>query len=81
MPEPVAVLPVSARMAEAVKSNPESVRLTARGADGVTVIERPQRNSATVTVMVDYVSEVDAAGRPVWDHPGAVHEYDPYSRL
>jgi hypothetical protein len=81
MPAPVAVVPVSAKVAEAVKVNPESVRISARGPDGLSIIERPQRNHVNVTVMVDYVREVDADGKPVWDRPSVVHEYDPLSRL
>jgi|SRR5262249_19385967 len=82
LPIPVAVVPVSDKIAKAVKANPESVRVSARGADGISIIERPHRNPQNVTVMVDYVREVDANGRPVWDRPGVVlSDYDPYSRL
>jgi hypothetical protein len=81
LPVPVALVPVSQRVAEAVKANPESVRISAKGADGISIIERPQRNHVNVKVMVDYVREVDADGRPMWDRPGVVHEYDPLSAL
>jgi hypothetical protein len=27
------------------------------------------------------VTEVDPNGRPVWDRPGVVHEYNPLDRL
>jgi hypothetical protein len=79
-PTPVVTLPVSEKLAEAAKANPETVRVSARGSDGMSRIEGPRRNSI-VTVCVDYVREVDANGRPVWDDPRPVHEYDPYSRL
>jgi hypothetical protein len=75
----VVTVPVSNKVAQVVKANPESVRISARDNDGVSVFERPQHNSARVTVMVEHVREVDANGRPVW--PSVVHEYDPLSRL
>jgi hypothetical protein len=81
LPAAVALVPVSPKVAEAVKANPESVRISAKGADGISIIERPQRNHVNVKVMVDYVREVDADGRPMWDRPGVVHEYDPLSAL
>jgi len=81
LPTPVAVIPVSKRVADAVKENPESVRVAAKDARGISIVERPQHTSTLVSVMVDYVREVDANGRPVWDRPGAVHEYDLYTRL
>jgi hypothetical protein len=80
LPTVVAVVPVSQRVAEAVKANPKSVRVSARGADGISIIERPRLN-ANVMVMIDHVQEVDANGRPVWYRPGVVSDYDPYSRL
>ena len=73
------VVPISERVAQAVKANPESLRISARDGDGVTVFEKPQLNYARVTVMVEHVQEVDANGRPVW--PSVVSEYDPISRL
>src|SRR5262249_25851256 len=81
LPMVVAVVPVSQRVAGGGKGNPENVRGSARGGDGISVIEKPRRNPQNVTVMVDYVREVDANGRPVWDRPGVVSDYDPYSRL
>ncbi len=42
---------------------------------------KPQGNPHRVTVMVDWVREVDADGRPVWDRTGAVHEYNPLDAL
>jgi hypothetical protein len=38
----VLVVTVSERFAQAVKANPEGVRVYAKGADGVTVMERPE---------------------------------------
>jgi hypothetical protein len=76
---PVAVVPVSEKIAEAVKANPQSVRISARGTDDIAIVEGPRRDSTTVRVMVEYVREVDADGRPVWD--SVVSDYDPLSRL
>jgi hypothetical protein len=78
---PVVTLPVSPKIAEAVRTNPESVRVSARGADGIAVIEGPKGNPNHVTVRVDLVSEVDAEGRPVWPMAAAVHQYDPLDAL
>ena len=75
---PVTIVPISERVAQVAKANPEGVRISARDGDGVTVFEKPQLN-ARVTVMVEHVQEVDAQGRPVW--PSVVSEYDPISRL
>jgi hypothetical protein len=77
---PVLVIPVSEKVAAAAKANPESVRVSARSAEDVHVVEGPRRNEV-VHVRVDRVAEVDANGRPVWDQGGAVHEYDPLAAL
>ena len=77
---PVVAVPVSEKVAEAVKANPESVRVSARSADGVSVFGGPQRNPANVTVRVEWVREVDADGRPIWDRSGVVSDYDPLLR-
>ena len=77
----VVTLPVSQKIAKAVKANPESVRVSARGEDGIAVVERPRGNSTGIMVRVDLVAEVDAQGRPVWDRCGVVHEYDPLGDL
>ena len=77
----VLTVPVSDKIAELVKANPDGVRVSVRRADGVTEFERPQRNSTNVTAMVDWVREVDADGRPVWPQAGAVSDYDPHSKL
>lgn len=79
-PTPVLTLPVSDKIAEAVAANPESVRVSARGADGIAVVEGPRRNSTNVVVRVDLVREVDAEGRPIYDARGVEHEYDPLAR-
>lgn len=76
----VVTVPVSDAVAEVVKANPDSVRISATRSDGVSVFERP-RPSANVTVMVNEVREVDADGRPIWDRQGAVSDYDPHSKL
>jgi hypothetical protein len=77
----IVTLPVSPKIAAAVSANPESVRVSARGADGIAVIEGPKGNLNHVTVRVDLVSEVDAQGRPVWPTAGAVHQYNPLDAL
>lgn len=81
-PKPTAVvtLPVSEKIAAAIKADPQSVRVAARGEDGVQVVEGPKRNAGNVTVRVDMVREVDAAGRPIWERGGAVSDYDPLER-
>jgi hypothetical protein len=84
-PKPVAVatIPLAQADAEVVAANPESVRVTARRPDGVTVIAKPQSNPNCVTVRTDLVREIDAEGRPVWDDElsGAISEYHPWSGL
>jgi hypothetical protein len=78
---PVVTLPVSPKIAEAVRANPESVRVSARGEDGIAVIEGPRGNPTGVIVRIDLVSDVDAQGRPVWPKVGVVHEYNPLGAL
>jgi hypothetical protein len=77
----VVTLPVSPKIAKAVKANPESVRVSARGEDGIAVVEGPRGNPNNVTVRVDLVAEVDAQGLPVWDRCGVVHEYNAFDAL
>ena len=57
-PKPAIVAMVSEKFAEAVKANPESVRLSAKAADETVVVDRPRRTEAI------QVLEVDAEGRP-----------------
>jgi hypothetical protein len=53
---------VSEKMATAAKANPESVRVSARTEDGVTIIERPwEKRPPSAMVVI----EVDKNGRPV----------------
>jgi len=53
--------PVSDKMAAAAKANPESVRVSARADDGVTIIERPwEKRPPSGMVVV----QVDGNGRP-----------------
>lgn len=82
-PKPVAVVsvPVSDKDAEVIASNPESVRVSARRADGVTVLAKPESNSLNVTVRTDLVRDVNAYGQPVWDEPGVVSDYHPWQGL
>jgi hypothetical protein len=82
-PKPVAVVtvPLSDKHAAVVVGNPESVRVSARRDDGMSVLMKPQGNPHHVTVRVDWVREVDANGRPVWDRFGAVHEYNTLDAL
>ena len=80
-PRPVAVVtvPVSNNDAAVIRENPESVRVTARRADGVTILAKPERNEQCVTVRTDLVREIDEDGRPVWDEVGVVSDYHPWS--
>jgi hypothetical protein len=77
---PVVTIPVSEKVAKAVRANAESLRISARGEDGISVIEGARRNPI-VTVRVDQVAEVDAQGRPVWGAARVVHEYNPPDAL
>jgi len=81
--KPVAVVtvPVSNKDAEVIAANPESVRVSARRVDGVTILAKPQRNEQCVTVRTDLVREIDEDGRPVWDEVGVVSDYHPWSGL
>jgi hypothetical protein len=56
--KPKVVATVTPKMAEAIKANPGSLRVSAKGADEVPVIDRPRRTE------VMEVLEVDAQGRP-----------------
>ena len=82
-PKPVAVVsvPVSDKDAAVIAANPESVRVSARRDDGVSVLIKPQRNPQHVEVRTDWVSAVDVNGRPVWDRGGVVSDYDIYATL
>jgi hypothetical protein len=77
----VVSVPVSDGFAEKVRHDPRSLRLWVRGQDGAAAVERPKANPQHVTVRVDLVQEVDAAGRPIWDSGGAVSNYDPIKRF
>lgn len=80
-PVPVLSVPVSEKVAEAAQANPESVRVSARDAGDIHVVEGPRRNTNNVTVRVDRVFEVDAAGRPVWPENRVVSDYNPLDAL
>jgi hypothetical protein len=56
--KPKIVATVSPKMAEAIKANPSSLRVSAKGAEEVTVVDRPRR-----TELLE-VLEVDGQGRP-----------------
>jgi hypothetical protein len=94
--KPKVVATVSPKMAEAIKANPTSVRISARAADETVVVDRPRRTDVLEVV------EVDREGRPakvrrmdcatgevsVLDFvegyrqaPGAVSVYDPLAAL
>jgi hypothetical protein len=94
--KPKVVATVSPKMAEAIKANPTSLRVSAKGADETTVVDRPRRTEVMEVV------EVDREGRPsrvrrfdcasgetsVLEYvggyrqpPGAVHVYDPFAAL
>jgi hypothetical protein len=76
----VLTVPVSERVAAAVKANPRDVLIAVRAADGTTLLERPV-SSSRVTVRIDCVRDVDALGRPIYPKAGAVSDYNPYDRL
>jgi hypothetical protein len=80
-PTPVVTVPVTEQFASKAAADPGSVRLFVRSDDGTTAVERPRRNPHNVTVRVDWVREVDAGGRPIYDRPSVVSDYDPLSRL
>jgi hypothetical protein len=79
-PTPVLSLPVSDKIADAAKGNPASVRVSARGEDGIAVVEGPRHNPHNVTVRVDWVRQVGPDGRPIYEGAGVVHEYNPIER-
>jgi hypothetical protein len=56
--KPKLVATVSPKMAEAIKHDPTSLRISARAADETTVVDRPRRTEVLEVV------EVDAQGRP-----------------
>jgi hypothetical protein len=56
--KPKLVATVSPKMAEAIKHDPTSLRLSAKGADDTVVVDRPRRTE------VMEVLEVDREGRP-----------------
>ena len=76
----VVAVPLSAGDAAVVTANPESVRVSARREDGVTVLMKPVSNGL-VRVCVEQVQEVDGEGRPVWPQAGVVHQYNPLDAL
>jgi hypothetical protein len=73
----VVTIPVSEKDAAVIAANRESLWISARREDGVSVLMKPQGNPAEVTVRVDLVSGVDEEGRPVWSK--VVHEYNPFA--
>jgi hypothetical protein len=94
--KPKVVATVSPKMAEAIKANPGTLRVSAKGADETVVVDRPRR-----TEMLE-VLEVDREGRPArvarldcatgersvleyvggYRQPiGAVSVYDPFAEL
>jgi hypothetical protein len=94
--KPKLVASLSEKMAEAIKANPTSLRLSAKAEDETVVVDRPRRSE------VLEVLEVDAQGRPSlarrfdcatgetselefvggYRQPsGAVHVYDPLAAL
>jgi hypothetical protein len=57
-PKPEMHAPITPRVAEAVRANPQSLRIVAEAADGTVVIERPRPLERLEVV------EVDTEGRP-----------------
>ncbi len=64
--QPVAIVPVSEKLAEAAKANPEGVkvRVSASGANGVVVVDPPQR-ARVVEAEIRRAKEERAAGQAV----------------
>jgi hypothetical protein len=52
-PKPAIVAVVSEKMAEAVRANPESVRLSAKAADETVVVDRPRRTEQIEVIEVE----------------------------
>lgn len=52
-PKPPIVAVVSEKMAEAVKANPEGVRLSVKAADDIVVIDRPRRTEVIEVLEVE----------------------------
>ena len=63
---PVVAVPVTPAVAEAAKANPDSVRVSARRVDGVSVFARPQGNAIGLRAVVGWAQEVDDDGLPIW---------------
>jgi hypothetical protein len=94
--KPKAIVTVSEKMAQAIKVNPESLRVSAKGADNTTVVDRPRRTEMLEVVAVDgqgrpsRVARVDCATgeRSLLDYvdgyrqlPSVEHVYDPLAAL
>ena len=93
--KPKLIAAIPPKMADAIKANPTSLRLSVRAEDETVVVDRPRRTE------VMEVLEVDAQGRPsrarfecatgersVLDYvegyrqaPGAISTYDPLAAL
>jgi hypothetical protein len=65
-PDMVLVIPVSRRVADAVRVNPESVRVVVTDEFGARLVESARANRAGVTVKVGESKECDEEGFPVW---------------
>jgi hypothetical protein len=66
-PDSVVLIPVSPRVAAAVRANPDSVRLSVRTVEGIHLLEGPKLgNRAGIGVKVAEAKEVDKNGLPVW---------------
>jgi hypothetical protein len=95
--KPKIVATVSPKIAEAIKHDPTSLRISARAADDTVVVDRPRR-----TEVIEVMDEptVDGRLRRAWrtdcatgersviefvggyrQPPGAVHVYDPFAAL
>jgi hypothetical protein len=69
LPSPIAVLsiPVDDKIAKAAKANPGSVRISARGVDGIAIVGGAERNRESITLKIHYA---DRKGEFVDDdHP------------
>jgi hypothetical protein len=94
--KPKLVAAVSPEIAEAIKTNPSSLRLSVNRADDIPVVDRPRRTELLEVLEVDAEGrssrvarfECATGARSVLDYAGgyrqpagATHVYDPYSAL
>ncbi len=69
-PKPAIVAVVSEKMAEAVRANPESVRLSAKAADETVVVDRPRR-----TEMIEVIETAEGRALLARRYDSATNEW------